>query len=400
MKKIICTILLIAFAFTTSFAQRSNISITNNNGVINVSIQDSKQKLNLKTKGEVRFTEDDKGIKSLSPDGNISYKKARNKLKISPEKDGSLLYVINGTKKSIPNAKDETLIEECVQLMINMGINAEERVEKIYSTTGFEGVLKEVERLQTEYVKSIYLTILGSKNSLSEGERIAFLNTVDSQLPSSYYKTELLNSTQVDYLNQEVTADAYLKTVRNVKSDYYQTAMLERILQQSLTEKQSEQVLAIINSMESDYYKTEIIKKLLNQSSISDNQFEQYVNMTTYVKSDYYQSEILTSLLKNTSFDEKRYSIIIAGIQNIKSSYYQTAVLQSLINDKEKDEKEWNQLIAYTAKIESDYYKAEVLKKIATTMPETEALQMEFMKAAKTIDSHYYYESVIRATRD
>lgn len=296
MKKIICTILLIAFAFTTSFAQRSNISITNNNGVINVSIQDSKQKLNLKTKGEVRFTEDDKGIKSLSPDGNISYKKARNKLKISPEKDGSLLYVINGTKKSIPNAKDETLIEECVQLMINMGINAEERVEKIYSTTGFEGVLKEVERLQTEYVKSIYLTILGSKNSLSEGERIAFLNTVDSQLPSSYYKTELLNSTQVDYLNQEVTADAYLKTVRNVKSDYYQTAMLERILQQSLTEKQSEQVLAIINSMESDYYKTEIIKKLLNQSSISDNQFEQYVNMTTYVKSDYYQSEILTSL--------------------------------------------------------------------------------------------------------
>lgn len=400
MKKIICTILLIAFAFTTSFAQKESISISDTNGKTTISIQNSKQKLDLKVKGEITFTEDEKGIESLSHDGSISYKKNNNKLKVSRESDGSLLYVINGVKKSIPDTKDEILIAECVQTLISSGINGKERTEKIYKISGFNGVLKEVDRFESDYVKHIYLTALGSKNSLSESEMISFLGKINTHLSSDYYKAELLKGIQVNYLKKEVTADAYLKTVRNVKSDYYQTAMLERILQQSLTEKQSEQVLAIIISMESDYYKTEIIKKLLNQSNISDNQFEQYVNMTTYVKSDYYQSEILTALLKNTSFDEKRYSIIIAGIQNIKSSYYQTAVLQSLINDKEKNEKEWSQLIAYTAKIESDYYKAEVLKKIATTMPKTEALQMEFMKAAKTIDSDYYYESVMRAMRE
>jgi len=382
MKNIILTLLLVAFVFSCSFAQNQNISKSNNNGVVTISIKDRKQKLDLKTKGEVVFTEDERGIKSLSPNGSISYKKASNKLIISPEKDGSLLYVINGTKKSTPNTKDEVLIAECVQWMINMGINAEVRVEKVYNTAGYEGVLREVERFENENVKSTYLAALGSKQSLSEDEMIAFLKNADSQLPSDYYKSELLNSIQGNYLKSEVTADAYFKTVENLISDYYQADTLERLLKQSLTEKQSEQVLAIVNSMESDYYKTEIMKNLLSQSNISDSQFEQYINITTSMKSDYYQSEILTSLLKNSSLDEKRYSRILVGIQHIKSSYYQAVVLQNLINSKEEDIEEWSQLIAYTTKIDSDYYKSEVLKRIASSMPTSNSLKKEFMEAA------------------
>src|SRR5699024_12317789 len=104
MKNILAIIVLTVFVFATSFAQKNNISISENNGKTSISIKDSKQKLDLKVKGDVIFTEDEKGIKSLSSNGSLSYKKGKSKLKISQEKNGSLLYVINGTTKSVPDA--------------------------------------------------------------------------------------------------------------------------------------------------------------------------------------------------------------------------------------------------------------------------------------------------------
>lgn len=135
MKNILAIIVLTVFVFATSFAQKNNnISISENNGKTSISIKDSKQKLDLQVKGNVTFTDDEKGIQSLSRDGLVSYKKDGNTLKITRESDGSLLFVINGTKKSVPEAKDETLIAECVQIMINTGINGKERAQKKFIT--------------------------------------------------------------------------------------------------------------------------------------------------------------------------------------------------------------------------------------------------------------------------
>lgn len=364
MKNILAIIVLTVFVFATSFAQKNNVSISENNGKTSISIKDSKQKLDLQVKGDITFTDDDRGIKSLSPDGSISYKKGRNKLKISSEQKGSFVYVINGVKKAVPNAKDESLIAEAVQTMINIGVNGKERAQRIYKEAGFDGVLKEVDRFDSDYVKSIYLSTLGTQHSLSDKERITFLNKAETRLSSDYYKAELLIKMQRDYLKNEAVSSAYLNAVKEIKSDYY---------------------------------KTEVIKKSLSRSSISDVQYEQFMDVVSQMESDYYQSEILLSLLKNTSLTETRYSQTISAIQNMKSSYYQATVLQSLINKNVKGEKEWRQLITYTKKIDSDYYKSEVLKKIAATMPDSETLKKEFIEVAETISSDYYYRTVVRA---
>src|SRR5699024_5729247 len=264
MKKIIFTSLLMVFVFSLSYGQKNNVSIVEKNGKTTISIQDSKKKLDLKVKGKVTFTDDEKGIKTLSPDGSISYKKGKNKLKISQEKEGSLLYVINGSKKMVLDVKDEALIAECVQTMIDLGINGKERAQRIYKETGVSGVFKEVDRFDSEYVKSIYLRGLGADHSLSDQEMIDFLKKADTRLSSDYYKAELLNGIQENYLKKEATADVYLKNVKSIKSDYYLAGTLKKLLKTSLAENQVEEVLATVGAMKSDYYKAEIIKSLLN----------------------------------------------------------------------------------------------------------------------------------------
>lgn len=364
MKKIIFTSLLMVFAFSLSFGQKNNVSITNNNGKTSISIKDSKQKLDLKVKGDVTFTDDERGIKSLSSDGNIYYRKGENKLKILPKKEGSLLYLIDGTKKTAPDSSDEALIAECVQMMIDMGVNGKERAQRIYKEIGFDGVLKEVDRFDSDYVKSIYLGALGAHHSLSDKEMIAFLNEAEARLASDYYKAELLNGVRENYLRNKSTVEVYINIVKNIKSDYYKYEMLKKLGKYSSAEKQAEQVLEIVKSMNSDYY----------------------------------QAEIITVLLKSKSIDKKSYSQILGAIQDVNSSYYQAEILKKLITNQVKDEKEWSQIIAYTQKIDSDYYRAAVLKKMATNMPASDALKKEFEEAAKTLGSDYYYGNVMRYT--
>lgn len=336
MKKIILSFLLIVFAFTTSFAQKNKSSFSNNNGKMSISIQDSKQKLNLKVEGEITFTEDEKGIQNLSRDGLISYKKDGEKLKITQETDGSLLYVINGTKKSTPNVNDETLIAECVQIMINAGINGKERAQKKYNQSGLSRVLKELNRFENDYTKYIYLNALSSEGLIKNDEVVSLLGQIDSLLESDYYKAELLMKMQKDYLKNEAVETAYLNAVKGIKSDYY---------------------------------KTEVIKKSLSISSVSDVQFKRFMVVVSQMESNYYQSEIILTVLKKATHNEKRYSQTLAAIQNMKSSYYQAEILGKLIDKGVKDEAEWNQLIQYANKIESSYYRAEILSKIISSQP-------------------------------
>ncbi len=397
MKKIIITSLLIAFTLSIAIAQKKSVSVTRDNNEYVLQIKDDAQNVQLTVKGEISFTNDEKAIEKLSSGAKISYRKNNDELEVTPGDNGSAVYTINGIIKTNLETVDKNFIAQCVQLMIDNGAGAKERVAKLYNQGGFPLVLKEVDRISTDYARYIYLNYLGTNHSLTDNEMLSFLNKTDTLLSSDYYRAELLNGIQENYLRKEVTANAYLENIKNIKSDYYQYTTLKKLLNSSLAEKQFEKVLSIVSSMKSDYYEAEVLKMLLKGNAISDQIFSQLINATANIKSDYYKSEIISSLLSNESLNKNRYSKTIDAMLNMTSNYYKVSILKKLINADVKDEKEWSKLLGYTAKINSDYEKSEVLIKIASKMPADKTLKSQYTEVAKSIGSDYYYGRVVRA---
>ena len=397
MKKIIITSLLIAFTITLSFAQKKSISVTINNNEYVLKVNDEAKNLQLKVKGEVSFSDDERAIDKLSSGGKVSYKNDNDKLEVSSGGNGSLVYNINGNRKTTLETSDKNLIAQCVQMMIDYGVGAKDRVAKLYKKGGFPLVLNEVDRLGAENVRSVYLNYLGANHTLTDDEMLSFLNKISTYLTSDYYQAELLKGIQENYFKNEVTTNAYLGIVKNIQSDYYQAMTLKKLLNSSLTDNQFDQVFSIVGSMKSDYYQAEVFKMLLKRNTITDQRFSQLMKAAENIKSDYYKSEIISSLLSNKSLNKGRYSQTIAAMQNMESNYYKASILKKLINSDIKDEKEWSKLIGYTAKINSDYEKSQVLIEIASKMPADETLKSQFTIAAKSIDSDYYYGKVARA---
>lgn len=381
---------------TLLHAQEDELSYSRQNNTFNLKINNKDGNMSLTVKGDVRLTHDDKGVQQISPQGYIEYCDKNKSLNISADRNGTLTYIVNGIKKTNPATEDQSLIEECVKIMIANGVDADNRVKRIFAKSGSVGVLNETARFKSDYVKEIYLSYLLKNEKLSKDELITLLNKTDQYLTSDYYKAELLDGVMTSYLNNEATANAYIKTVSNLMSDYYQYTTIKKLLNALPDEKQFDQVLAIVANMKSDYYQSEVLKNLLNDHTISDTKFSNVMKIAANMKSDYYKSEIISSLLTNKTISKNRYSQTIAAMQDMKSNYYQSVILTQLINQNVKNESEWSKLIEYAGGINSDSYHSEVLMKIARTMPESESLKKELANAAKKIHSDYYYRKVKR----
>ena len=397
MKKVLLSLVLCCASAALIYAQQNEVSYSKENNTLNLKITNSSEKLSIAIKGDVRLGDDDKSIAGLSRGGSLYYRKKDQSLEVKNDDKGNLAYTINGKQKTTLTEEDKAIIEDCVQFLIENGIDAENRVQRIYAQKGTTGVLNEVSRFKSDYVKEMYLSFLLKGQKLSKDEMIALLKKTDEYLSSDYYKAELLDGVMVSFLSDEATSDAYLKAVSNISSDYYQSTTIKKVLNTSLNEKQFNQVLAVVNDMNSDYYQAEVLKMVLNNNDISDARFSAVMKTAGGMKSDYYKAEIISALLKNKSLDEDRYAQTIAAMQNMKSSYYQYNILTNLVDENIKDEAAWSELIRYTGKLDSDYYQAEMLMKIAGKMPASESLRKELTNAAKNIKSDYYYGMVMRS---
>lgn len=399
MKKIFLSAAFIFFA-TLSFAQKNDVSISSNNNGGNFVITSNKDRLEFKLKGDIVFTDDEKGIKSLSSGGNLLYKKEDNKLEIIPNSQGGLSYTINGKSKTSLGNQDHSLIAQCVEFMIQNGVNGKERAERIFKQSGFNGVLKEVDRFKSDYVKHIYLKNLGANASLSDDQMLSFLNKTDQLISSDYYKSELMNAIQENYLKKEATAHVYLQNVKSMKSDYYQANTIKRLLKLPLSDQRFGEVISIVKIMKSDYYQSDVLSMVLKNNQISAGRFGQVMNAVSGINSDYYKSEIISSLLKNRTLDPNRYSQTITAMSDMKSSFYKATILKNLVTKDIVDESEWIKLLKFTDSVGSDYEKANVLIKIADNMPaKNEKVKEAFMQTAKTIRSDYDYGRVMRSMK-
>lgn len=396
MKKILFITVLCFASFTFICAQRNEVSYSKLNNVFQLNVKNAPGKMSLKVNGDVLLGDDDKSIREISRNGFIDYRIKNQTLNIKSDDKGSITYTVNGVKKTDLNTEDKALLEQCVETLIDYGIDAADRVRRTFAKNGSAGVLNEVNRFKSDFVKEMYLSWLLKNQNLSKDEMITLLNKADQYLGSDYYKSELLNGVMTSFLSDEATSEAYLRTVTNIKSDYYQYTTINNLLKTSLNEKQFDEVLAIVDQMKSDYYQSEVLKNLLNNAAISNNNFPKVMNMAANMKSDYYKSEIISALLQNKDIGNDRYSQTIAAMQSIKSDYYQSEILKKLIDENIKDESEWSKLIAYAGNIKSDSYQSEVLIRIADKMPDSESLKNELTNAAKKIRSDYYYGRVKR----
>lgn len=364
MRQILIIISLFTFSINYSFAQtkKGTVSHSQNKNSSTWNLSNNSEEVKLVIKGDVQLADDDQNIKAISPHGSVFYSKKKQNFKVESDAKGNLTYQSNGETIS-GNASEHPIIEDCVNRLIEYGVDAERRARRIYSTSGFAELMQQVGRLKSDNAKQIYMSFTQKNEKLSYAEMAELLDEVNQQIQNSYYRSMVLSGIKSAYFTDEKIVNKYIQAMKGIGSDYYIYTSLQKILKQPL----------------------------------NNNQFDKILSIATNINSVYYQAEVLKSALNNKSISPQNLATVIRSVADIESDYYKSEVLKESIKSITKNEDIWRLLLNQTSKISSDYYLSETLVLFAKKIPKDANLKEELELTAGNIKTDLYYGKVMRA---
>src|SRR5436190_13334439 len=144
-----------------SYSSNRSTKITFNRGGVS--------SYNVETRGKIELTDDDKDVKSMSPDGYLEITKtvfgSKRTIVIEPQgNDLKRQYYESRTPVAFEPEGRKWLSEVLPEIVRSTTIGAESRVNRFYRQGGSKGVLEEIGRMESDYVKVHYANLLMGPN--------------------------------------------------------------------------------------------------------------------------------------------------------------------------------------------------------------------------------------------
>jgi beta-lactamase regulating signal transducer with metallopeptidase domain len=242
------------------------ISTDDDGAWVDICWSDGRDKMRIKMDGELELTDDDRDIKSISRGGYFAVWEKRGskrrELVVEPERNGVLNYgyYVDGKNRDFDDDAREWLADALPRMCRVAGINAESRAWRIYQRDGVDGVLDEISRIESDFVKRKYFDTLLDSDELSDDEYSTMLGQIERELDSDYEKAQLLIDMADRVTQNKNLIRDYVNVVETIDSDHETRSVLAAL---SIEEHADDDiilaVLEIAARMDSDYEKAELL---------------------------------------------------------------------------------------------------------------------------------------------
>jgi hypothetical protein len=399
------SILLIAMA-ATLFAQEesktySSQSTRRQSGTTVYNHSDGLQSFNIEMRGKIEVTDDDREIKSMSPDGYLEINKtvfgSRRTLVISPQ-GGSLKREYYEGRAPVPYEPEgrKWLAEIMPELVRTSLIAAESRVNRFYKQGGIQAVLGEIDQIESEYVQEHYASLLVGLSGVTDKDYKTIIDRVATAIDDSdYYLAEFLNKGLKKFVSNNGAMESVFKACDKMDSDHYKTEVIKEALRiQPVSAESVKVLLAATNKMESDHYRTEVLMALLKQSNLSDPIMSELINCTRQFESDHYRTVVLTKALATKGLSNTSYQRTLESVKDFESDHYKTEVLTKLLANKLPTDQVFN-LVGLTESFDSDHYITEVFKDVLKNQELNDEAFKALVNRAGSLESDHYASVIL-----
>lgn len=297
-------------------------------GVLHYRWVDGPNSLEIDIKGDVLFTDDDTGIRSISRGGFLRIEERNrsedHRLEIEPGDDGQLTYAyyLNGRRHAFDVAAKDWLAQMLPRVIRNTGIGAEGRVERLLKTGGVDAVLAEIDRIESGSAKVAYASHLLEKGRLQPRDLERLARDVLASVPSSGDKARLLTTAADDYLAVPSTHEAYFEAIGSIPSSGEHTRVLLHLLDHtdlsiSLLERILDSARGIASSGDKARVLTEAAPRYVGEPAVRTAYFDAVGRIPS---SGDHMRVLLTLLESADPLDEATIEAIFTSARQIASS--------------------------------------------------------------------------------
>lgn len=391
-------------------------------------------------RGQVKFTEDERDIQSITPGGFFKFSKTTfgntRSVLIESASDGTLSRTYYAGRQEQPYEPEgrKWLSDVLPEVIATSGIGAEERVKRIYAKKGVNGVLEAIDRLESDHVESIYFGYLLEQPNLGDKNLSTLLAKLTEKVGSDHEKANLLRRVSGTYLRNDQTSQEYIRAVSSLGSDHEKGQVFRHILSNTkLNEANAAAVVRAVGEIGSDHEKAQVVRFLLQQNKLNGPGLQQALTVIGTIGSDHEKAAVLRQLFGNQTLaishfktlagvmgqigsDHEKSSVInhlvnhnlslvtahfeeVLGLtKGISSDHEKSNVLSNLLSKYQPAEKQYVYVLQSITSIQSDHEKGQLLAKLAKTLPKGNTSVVDaYKKAVKSIQSDHEYRRAMEA---
>lgn len=389
--------------------------------------------LNVSTKGQVEFTDDDSDVKSISPGGYIRIEERRGwttrKYEVTPSERH---YLVNGSSHPIDNEAKAWLAEVLPQVIRDSAVGVDARVKRILKQHGAAGVLDEIAKISNDHAKRVYFNELFANGPLQPDVLRRAARQIGREIASDGEKASLLIETSDSYLKDPAPARVeFFDAVGTIASDGEHRRVLSAVLQKDGRNKESlllclksaarissdgekarllteaadafafdgslaPQFLDAVNTIASDGEHARVLMFLMRLNGLSKETMVALMKSTARIASDGEKSRVLIRASESYSNDPALRTAFFNATATIASDGEHSRVLLSLLARSGLDKESFIEIIRSAGHIASDGEKAHVLRQVAAICPNDDSIVGALVQAVQTISSDGEYRGVMQ----
>ena len=318
--------------------------------------------LEVAANGDVQFTDDDQGIRSLSPGGWFSIEERGRGVadrRVEFRARGGEVeraYWTSGRPAEWDANAAMWLRDLLPQVIRESGIGARDRVARIVKGEGVAGVLREIDRIESDGAKSTYYRVLVEEHRLSSAELARVIRSAGDQIGSDGDLAHLLSA-----IAEQPSVDQ-----DGVRGAFF----------------------AAVDAIGSDGDRHHVLSRLLRKGNLSEPMLLGLLGSASRIGSDGDRAALLTRLIRSEPLESARArQAFFAAVDRIGSDGDRAMVLTRTLNQHPTRAEMVVDVLRSARQIGSDGDKTMVLLRVPRALLQREPIANAYMDTMRTIGS-------------
>ena len=322
--------------------------------------------LTLKIDGTIEFTDDDRDIKTLSPNGDFRLEEGRwfssRAYEVKADSAGNLTrtYTVGWNTKPLDDEARAWLGRVLPQIVRDSGIGAGPRIARILRLGGPQAVITEIGLIHSDGSKRVYLELLFSQATLNP-----------SQLKDA------------------------ARLIRGISSDGDKARVIMAVDTKYLTDELRPYIFEATQSISSDGDKRRVLSDFVSKDGGSGDTLVSVARVAKHISSDGDKAEVLIEVADSYRATDELRAAYFQAVNSISSDGDHARVLLKLLGKNGDDTDTLVRLLRSAQKISSDGDKARVLEEAASHYRDEEPVRKAFFDAANSISSDGDHQQVL-----
>ena len=325
---------------TGAFAQTFS-SETRKDGETRVSWSDDvfrTVKVEIRTRGDIAFTDDDRDVRSLSPNSYLFISEQRRggisrRLELRPTPDGNSAerrYFVDSRDAAFDSEGRDWLARILPTVIRRTGMAAEDRVARILTAKGMVGMLNEISVLESDHVAGKYFRLLLAKANPNGAVLRDIRNQAAREIESDHELAGLLGDNAEKAMADSVARSAYFGAALAVGSDRELRRVLSATLRDTLPADGAAQALQGARSIGSDRELAELLMEVGGEHLRTAAVRAAFFEALRSIRSDNEQRRVLTRTADLANLSPEMLSSVMLASRNIGSDRELAVVLMKL----------------------------------------------------------------------